>query len=230
MRQLTISKNSPSNNFSSLANYFGIAISFSDSKPITGYADIETFFLQCTMNFNNSRTAEGILCWIDEYGHLISPSKIRKLIKNGVSYDKIVLGGILEFMKARTVSARPLSILKKYVSKRTMSINLFEGPRIRNPAPYFKKVGLLTPNFLLDKEKFLHPRDYVLKSSLELRNRCLFGSVLNSDVASALFKNPQLSAYAAAKLTGHHKANVFKNFLDIKSGLHASRRTNPLPI
>jgi len=223
MRQSTISKNSPSDNFPSLANYFGIAISFSDSKTVTEYADIERFFLQCTMNFNNSRTAEGILCWIDEYGHLISPSKIRKLIKDGIPYDKTVLGGILEFMKMRAVGGRPLSILKKYVSKRAISINLFEGPRIRNPAPYFKKVGLLTPNFLLDQEKFLHPRDHVLRSSLELRNRCLFGSVLNSDVASALFKNPQLSAYAVSRLTGHHKANVFKNFLDIKSGLRACR-------
>ncbi len=223
MRQLTISRSSPSNNFSSLANYFGIAISFSDSKPVTDYADIERFFLQCTMNFNNSRTAEGILCWIDEYGHLISPSKLRKLIKEGVPYDKIVLGGILEFMKARTVGARPLSILKKYVSKRAISANLIEGPRIRSAAPYFKKVGLLTPDFLLDKKKFLRPSDHVLRSCLELRYRCLFGSVLNSDIASALSRNPQLNAYAAAKLTGHHKANVFKNFLDIKAGLLACR-------
>ncbi|PWU18340.1 MAG: hypothetical protein C5B49_07290 [Bdellovibrio sp.] len=211
----------PLDNFSSLANYFGIAIAFSDSKPVTGYADIERFFLRCTMNFNNSRTAEGILCWIDEYGHLLSPSKIRKLIRDGVPYDKVVLGGLLEFMKVRSVGGRPIDILKKYASKRESPINVFEGPRIRNPAPYFKKVGLLIPNFAVDKAKFLRPREYVLRSSLELRNRCLFGSVLNSDVASLLSKNPDLNAYAASKLTGHHKANVFKNFLDIRSGLGA---------
>ena len=81
------------------------------------------------------------------------------------------------------------------------------------------KYYILALIFSRDREKFLKTRSVVMKSCSEIRNRSLFGSVLNSDVASALVKNSNLNPYALAKMTGHHKANVFKNFRDIKDAL-----------
>ncbi len=219
MRALKISKNLPQNNFSSLAQYFGIAIAFEDAAPVIGYADIERFFLLATLNLKNSRVAEGTLCWLSEYGHLLSPSKIRKFIKEGEPFDPAVLGGFLEFMQAREVKGRPFGILKKYAKKRSGPESLFDGPRVRGPGPYFAKYNLLVPNFALDKTKFLKSRSFVMKSCVELRNRSLFGSVLNADVASALMKDSSLNAYVLSRLTGHHKTNVFRNFRDIKEAM-----------
>ena len=217
MRPSRILKNSIQPiNFWSLADYFGIAIAYSEATPVTAYADIERFFLHATLSLKNSRAAEGVLCWVEEYGHLLSPSKIRKFIKEGAAYDPAVLGAFLEFMRTHGVYSRPLGILDEYTSKLRKSKALFGGPRVRRPAAYFLKFNILAPDFALNKEKFLRPKPYIMKNCTELRHRSLFGSVLNSDVASALTKDPDLNAYAAAKITGHHKTNVFKNFLDIK--------------
>ncbi len=209
----------PANDFESLASYFGVGIVFDQMVPITSYADLERFFLQATLNLTNSRVTEGVLCWIKEYGHLLSPSKIRKFIKDGEPHNPAVLGGFIEFMRTQGLVTRPLSILDDYTLKMVSPISLFDGPRVIRPASYFKKFNILSPNFALNNEKFLRPKSFVMKNCLELRNRSLFGSVLNSDVASALTKHPNINAYTTAKVTGHHKANVFKNFLDIKEAL-----------
>ncbi len=220
MKPSQISKNLyPAVSFGSLANYFGVAISFNDAVPVSTYADIERFFLAATLNLQNSRVTEGILCWLKEYGHLLSPSKIRKFIREGEAYDPSHLGTFLEFMRSMDVDSRPLGILDKFTAKQSKLTPLFVGPRVRKPAAYFLKYNILAPNFSLDREKFLKPRSVVMKSCSEIRNRSLFGSVLNSDVASALVKNSNLNPYALAKMTGHHKANVFKNFRDIKDAL-----------
>ena len=65
-------------NFLTAATYLGISIS--SKGIIRDYVDLERFFLVATCNFSSSRIVEGFLCWVLRYGHLLSPSKVRRLI------------------------------------------------------------------------------------------------------------------------------------------------------
>ncbi len=71
--------------FKRMAHYFGIAIQappsdIAQNNPDLMFMDIEVFFLSATLLLKTSRMAEGFLCWLVEFGHLLSPSKLRRLI------------------------------------------------------------------------------------------------------------------------------------------------------
>ena len=93
-----------SDEFQKIANYFGIAVHSIETKDVSiesqnsRYLDIESFFLSATYNIKTSRLAEGFLCWLLQFGHMLSPSKIRRLIQSDHAYDSSVLGGFIEFM------------------------------------------------------------------------------------------------------------------------------------
>ncbi len=73
----------------------------------------------------------------------------------------------------------------------------------------------MAPQFKLETNKFLLPTEAVYKNCIELRNRALFGSVVNADVASYLQKNPGSTPYSISVITHHHKARVFEVYTDV---------------
>lgn len=205
-------------NFAEYLKYLGMSLSLGvEAKKPTEYIDLETFFLWATLNFSvSSRFEEGFLCWLIEYGHLLSPAKIRKLIKEGQEYNSQVLMGILNFISSNKIGERSWAILKPYSKfKESVVESQQNGPRIRDPQKDFAKARLMIPNFKLDKEKFLMDKGWVLKNCIEIRNRALFGSVVNADVASYLSRSPAATPYEIAKRTGNHKARVFSVFKDV---------------
>ena len=68
----------------------------------------------------------------------------------------------------------------------------------------------------MNQDKFLAPVSFTYKTCIELKNRALFGSVVNADVASFLKWNPQSTPYQVSKGTGHHRARVFEVYRDIE--------------
>jgi len=212
------SKDSLKNSFDGnlYLSYMGLSMG-SGKTHIREYVDIEKFLLWGTTQFDSSRFAEGFLCWILEFGEILSPSKIRNLVKSGFEYNPQVLNGILSFMAKRGIKASQLGILKKNES--FGSLDFGHGIRVRNPMPEFKEEGISIPSFKLDKNKFLRDRAGVLKDNIEIRSRLLFGSCVNADVYSAVKKNPGLTRYEAHLLTKHHKTSVNKIFDHIKEAI-----------
>lgn len=211
--------------FKILCNYFGIAVhsnlseSISMNSPRLTFIDIEVFFLSSTYNLETSRLTEGLLCWLLNYGHLLSPSKVRRLILAGEIYDSAVLGGLIEFLIEQKIHANQWKIVLPYCRKRKIAKPLLSGPTPRITASYFFKYRIIAPNFKLDTSKLLYPETTTYKNCMELKNRALFGSVVNADLACCLKKHPNCTPYQASKLTHHHKARVFEIFSDIANSM-----------
>ena len=220
-----ISKKSPIkvslDQFREMASYFGIAVQthlpITSVRPGSSFVDIEVFFLSSTYCLNSSRIAEGFLCWLLNFGHLLSPSKIRRLIQADHFYDPAVLGGLIEFLIENKIMPRQWKIVKPFCRKRKQAGPLVGGPPSRTPSSYFLKYRILAPQFQLDTTKFLIPTKAIYRNCIELKNRALFGSVVNADVASYLEKHPASTAYQISKQTHHHKARVFEVYDDIVS-------------
>lgn len=207
------------NEFQKKLYYFGILVGTGEEASPQTYHDMEKFILDASRSASTSREWEGLLCWLKIYGHILSPSKLRKLIKEHYPYQPAVLGGMLDFTKKKSAQKCDFKILKPYLKKNKAPVALIEGPRVRQPEAIFAKRGLLIPDFLLDEKKFLMPQEQLLKQCPEIRFRLLFGYSVNADVASALLKDPTLNAYRATLVTGNHKARVFAVFRDVKAGL-----------
>ncbi len=211
------------NEFKGTSYYFGIAIqpiyqpSFSplDENPKSSFMDIECFFLAATYHLSTSRVAEGFLCWLLRFGHLLSPSKIRRLIQDGQIFDPAILGGLIEFLHENNIKSNQWKIVTPFCKKRKEVTQLLEGPAPRIPSSYFIKYRIAAPLFRIEMDKFLLPTSAVYKNCLELSNRALFGSVVNADVVSYLEKHPGSTPYQIAKRTHHHKARVFEIYADV---------------
>lgn len=199
--------------------YLGVAIEPKNSSAITNFIDLEEFFISATYNLLSSRIAEGVLCWLLRYGHLLSPSKTRRLIQLGTPVDSSVLGGFLAFLIKHRINSRQWNIVKPYSHRSKKPKVLFLGPCPHTPDPVFLKFNIMVHNYKLNQEKFLTPTAFVYKNCVELRNRALFGSTVNADVASYLKRNPDATPYQIAKNTRNHKARVFEVFNDIKVAL-----------
>ncbi|MBK7960743.1 MAG: hypothetical protein IPK04_05780 [Bdellovibrionales bacterium] len=207
----------PPHEFQGIAYYFGIAIQpVSSSKNLeTSYIDIEQFFLSATYNLKTSRAVEGFLCWLLQFGHLLSPSKIRRLIQSGQVHDSAMLGSFIEFLVINKIRPLQWKIVKPFCKKKNIEEQLLGGPTPRLLATYFLKYGIIAPQFKFDRVKFLRPTKAIFKNCLELKNRALFGSVVNADAVSYLTKHSESTAYQIAKATHHHKAGVFAIYADV---------------
>ncbi len=223
-----LSNKMSSNEFIKIAHYFGIAVQseFSDIalKKLSDrdekvqtfvFMDIELFFLTATLQLNTSRLAEGILCWLLTFGHLLSPSKTRRLILSGNYFNPAILGGFIEFMIEKNIMTTQWKIIRPFCKKKLHPESLLNGPLPRLPSSYFLRYQIIAPQFRLDTNKFLLPKKNIYKNCVELKNRALFGSVVNADVASYLLKNPNSTPYQIAVNTHHHKARVFEVYKDV---------------
>lgn len=212
-------KKSQQNDFLTKINYLGAAIGSHVEGCASEYVDLEVFFVEALNYSHTSRSMEAFLCWCVEYGHLLSPSKVRRLIRQTKVNPQLV-GGIVEFLVMHEIKTAQWKILRPF-AKRGKHFNLFAGPRVRDPQPEFAIYGVLMPNFSLDSKKFLRPQSWTLKNCLELRNRALFGSVIHSDLASVIAKDSTINAYRAFKKINHDKSNVFKYFDEVKMAMLA---------
>ncbi len=201
-------------NFLSEAFYFGVSINSPIEKEIF-YTDLERFFLSSTYNLIDSRVTEGVLCWLKRYGHLLSPSKIRRLIASKVNHNPAVLGALTDFLILECRNGHQFKLLKPFSKKLKKETKLYPGPKAHKKNLLFLNYNIVTYCYKLDEDKFLLPKKHVYKKSVELRNRALFGSTVNADVASFLSYDPNSSPYKVSKSTFNHKASVFKVFADV---------------
>jgi hypothetical protein len=207
----------------SILQYFGVSVQGDEpASEIFGYQDIEKFIMKVTTFKHTPRTLEGFLAWLNQYGHLISPSKIRRLVKNGEIYKSSFLGAICDLLERK--HQVKFKIVRELCEKEKFPTTLTPMPisLIRSRNPVFEDWGLVVTEYECKAEKFLIPEKHLLKNCLELRNRIVMGSVTNSDICSLLLKHKSpedLTMYQISKLTNHQKTSVTRalkiRFLDI---------------
>lgn len=201
--------------FLSEAFYLGISLN-SNLKKEFKYVDLEKFFLKATYNLTSSRVTEGFLCWLKNYGHLLSPSKVRRLISSGEDYNSAVLGVFTDFLILECLNGHQFKILQPFSKKLEQECFLYSSPKINNPNTLFLEYNVIAHNYMLDENKFLLPKKHVYKTCVELKNRALFGSTVNADVASFLFYEPSAGPYKISKKTFNHKASVYRVYSDVQ--------------
>lgn len=189
------------------------------------YIDLEEFFLDATIHiWNEERLANCVEHWVRRYGYLLSPSKIKRIIKEGHPYDPAVLGVYLLLIeKSKSKYKKPnFGPLKIYTSKKEEDV-FRDNPRTKTPSKYFDEdwliFGIKTLKFYPEFEKNLLTKEVTFKNSLELRNRIEKG-VLSGDITSYFDRVKEgTSILQVAKKIHSNYANVYnkvKEFLDYK--------------
>jgi len=169
------------------------------------YIDLEEFFLNATNHvFNDTRLTRCIEHWINRYGKYLSPSKIKKIINSGQTYNKAVLGVFLEFISGPNWFKSKFIILKDYVIPSQKKIKLFDHLPIPSKIDStWEKYGIVAPLFLkeLEVDKNLKTIDYVLQSIPELKFRIMGFPIAISDYKAFKKFEENCSLYKIAKQT-----------------------------
>jgi hypothetical protein len=198
--------------FFSQLSYFGANLSGGDLTQVSSsYQDLELFFLQATLEVSRDvRTTQAILNWTERYGVLLCPSKLRRLLKDGVEYNTENLGALISIIRENDSRPQKWDLIRPYTKKkRVLSLLFSQLPKPTKLNPHFSKFGVLAPLMPSDPDKYLLPPQTVLTNCLELQNRANFVGTLASDVRSALEKHPGIkTSYELAKMINHHRPQV----------------------
>jgi hypothetical protein len=151
-------------------NYLGGNLGI--SPKIENFIDLELFFLECSVHLNqDDRTKQTILNWMFRNGALLSPSKIRRLMKK-VSYNQDNVSTLGSFLLTRDIVKVNWKIL------------------IKN-----------SPEQIIFKEnakKYLKQNKFVLTNVPEIRYRAEGRSQIVSDILSYLQKEKFSTLYQLA--------------------------------
>lgn len=195
--------------------YFGGAISTRGfDPPPSDFVDLELFFLEATLQMSHeTRVTQCFLAWLRRYGVLLSPSKTRRLIRAGASFDPAVLGVFLEIISSADGLKQNWKILRPFVQKakkRFLMPSLPPPPREVHPA--FEKFGIIAYPFSADERKYLRNPTYVLKHCPELEFRSLGVNTVAADLRAYLKKRATkeiVSLYKIARDIHHPRTNVY---------------------
>ena len=80
------------------------------------YLDLED--LEATLNMGHDpRVTQCFLTWLVKYGIILSPSKIRRLLREGRTVNYAVLGAFIEGLEANNRQKKHWKIVRKFVRK-----------------------------------------------------------------------------------------------------------------
>ena len=200
--------------FGSKLRCLGGRISYPE-RYLNQFIDIEEFFLEATQFvYQSNRLAECIENWIYTFGFIISPAKVKSLIKQGYEYDSAVLGVFCEIISKTDKKQISLTCLKPFIKKKKSktlrnvnSLNL--SPK--KPDKLWIKFNILTNSFKPNHEKFLLDFEYILKKSPEIHNRILGIDIIAADYQAFLKKESNKISLRQISLKIHaHYSNLHK--------------------
>ena len=168
-------------------NYLGATLGL--SPEIDSYVDLEEFFLESSLYINtDSRVKQAILNWIYRYSCILSPSKIRRMLKF-VEYDKVVVNQIVLLLLADRVVKTNWNILvtmkhleaisfksneKKYLKSNQFILKTVPEIRLRAEGRTQGKRFSIPLNFLLTVHE--SKKNILFKSQIDLLAGVIFQS------------------------------------------------------
>jgi hypothetical protein len=202
--------------FESRLAYFGGAINSITTEVSGEFQDLEVFFIHATMMMGyDVRVTQSYLNWLIRYGSILCPSKIKKLLKQ-THHDPSFLGVFVAYLKEHDPRPSRWKLLGPFThkSKRVLFPNL---PVPKKTNPHFAKYGIVAPLLLPNEGQYLLPKKSVLKACPELRYRSMMMGPVSSDIHSLIEKKgAAMTAYEMAKVTHHHKAQVYSMIRTMK--------------
>lgn len=183
----------------------------------SAYLDLEDFFLEATLNMSQDPSVtQCFLTWLVKYGIILSPSKIRRLLREGRVVDRAVLGAFLEVLEANNRQKKHWKIIRKFAHKATRTHLLFSQLPTPLPSkinPFFKKYGILTYSFQLDEQKYLRAASAILSSCPEIKYRAVGTGIPAADLRSFYEKHRDISSvYEIAKRTHHPRTSIYLSY------------------
>lgn len=200
--------------FAHKLSLLGGRISYHDESKIS-YIDIEEFFLDATrFVFADSRLSNCIEHWIREYGFIISPAKVKKLIKKGYQYDPAVLGVFLELISKTNKKQIQLGSVKTFVRKKRKhtnrnSKNIEIKKKWRDPL--WEKYGIIATKFYNENTKNLRSGVYILRECPEIKHRIEGKGIIESDILSYVEKGGNIrTIQSLVKIIHAEYSNIHK--------------------
>jgi hypothetical protein len=197
------------NQFINQLAYFGGSISGDPAGIASSYQDLEEFVASATLHMSDDlRVTHCFLTWLSFYGYLLSPSKLRRILKD-VQFEPVVLGAFVSILMEESPRKSQWKILSSFL-KRTSNRLLFRDL----PTPkqtfnaHFKKVGIIAHPLNPDTQKFLIKTEFVLNHCPEIKYRAMGLDPVPSDLRAYLEKEKPGSLYEIAKATHHFRAQV----------------------
>jgi hypothetical protein len=179
-------------------NYLGGNLGL--SLKVDHFVDLEVFFLECTTSLGaDSRLNQTILHWLYRYARILSPSKIRRLIKGQFHFSSNGLFVLLKVLRENGDLTGNWEILDPFAKKQA------------------ETSVLLPKNFIPDESKFLKTPSFVLKGSPEIRYRALGVGHVAADIQAFLEKGEKFqSLYDLAKKIHGQRARVNQCYHDLR--------------
>ncbi len=178
-------------NFINTLNYLGGKLGLSPKSE--RFVDLEIFFLQCSLNFNkDERIKQTILNWLFEYGMLLSPSKIRRVM-NEFDHDVDISEKLTVFLIEHN---------KVHLNWKILLGNSKKKSNIK-----FKENRL----------KYLKNKNFILKDVPEIRFRAEGRSQVIADIMSYVSKSHFKSLYELAKNIHSPRNRVNESYRQLNS-------------
>ena len=164
--------------------YFGGNLGI--KKPITEYTDIEKFIVDATHFMEtDSRTTQSFFNWLHLFAPYISPSKLRRILKEKEDYNSKWLGQFVYILNNHPLNSQNWSILKPFCKKATKY------------------------RFSPNSQKYLKATNFILKNCPELKFRVDGNNQVLADLKAYLNKNKKFqSLYQVAKDTFNPKNRI----------------------
>jgi len=196
--------------------YFGGNLNSGAGKLGQVYLDLEDFFLEATLHMGEEpRVTQCFLTWLVKYGIILSPSKIRRLLKEGRTVNHAVLGAFIDILEANNRQKKHWKIIRRFVHKASsyLLFSQLPAPLPSKVNPFFRKYGVLTYTFQLDESKYLQPAHATFQSCPEIRYRAMGMGIPAADLRSFYEKHPDIhSVYEIAKRTHHPRTSIYLSY------------------
>ena len=187
---------------------------------LTPFIDLEIFILQASNVFFHfdSRLYMTFAYWLKEFGHLISPSKLQKLIKTKkMPYDPQALLGIIYFIQeysdielVNRNKGNGFQAIIRLCHKKVSEKEVFHFPgRFENDHAW-GRAKIKLPQFKFDQEhNYLNSKKRIFDSVKEIKYR-MMGLSANQAETLICIENKIVSATEISKMTLSDYGNSYR--------------------
>ncbi|MEI8347092.1 MAG: hypothetical protein WCG27_06475 [Pseudomonadota bacterium] len=187
----------------------------SETIPVI-YVDLEKFVIDATLFMDiDTRVTTTFIYWLKRYGTLLSPSKIRRIIKAS-PFNPFVLTVFLAILENRKERQQNWKIIKSFCKKHKKGVELFATSAFisnDNRCPYFQHAKIIYKNTPAEDEmKFLKEKNFILNSCPEIRYRAQGCTQVIADLRAYLNKHELKTLYKAAKETFNPRSRINQSY------------------
>lgn len=186
----------------------------------TPFIDLEIFILEGSLVLKNmdSRLYMTFAYWLKEFGHLISPSKLQKLIKTKkVPHDSQVLLGIIYFIQAYSDIGlvnrnkdNGFQGIIKLCHKKFSELKVFDFPSRFGKDEAWGRAKIELPQFKFDEgHNYLNSKKRIFETIKEIKYR-MMGLSANQAETLICIENKIMSPTEVSRLTCSDYGNSYR--------------------